>query len=1578
MSSVRSLGLHEPSGLSYLLNESILPTNSSKRDHYTWEVNTVYDHDDGQVEEEILTTKTCVLWSRGGILKRVFSLEQEGESIIQAVVTSFAVNDTGRSHGDLSETKPGLSRTPSEPSAAQSKNRKKTTDIKPSNPFSESNVRGERGRNGYTRALVVVLKTQAHVYFLSGDSRIVHMPFEAESVLPTPRGLIFQRKGDAEIPERSPSAPPNSLISSQVSDLALQASQSFMMSARARSRPALRISPAQQTASSGLFPRIGKPSNLPRVFTLNDPMSEMGLVVSMPISPATKNLQVNKEALDFDILDPREEIVYISAKDEWPSDLDGEFNPAPFTLVVTLNRQNSTYTIWTAKFRKKDSFLPSKKRKSLGTGASSRRRSSRAFGLGTGATTPIGRGPIGMRESLDGWGGTNLGVSKNDNRSKDHAEDLASQLGPEFGEVGVSMKSNRRVSSLLARADLGGGNDRTTFSELATGTGGPSAHGGPRRGASLGPYSSRASLGASASHHRRSSVFGDDSILSNGSSFLENPVDHLLEELNNGGDFEGFDSMGLSETVETLSRELVLTRVESISSSRKLSGLPDTKSKMKKPKVFTLVSSYDTSQPTDSLNICVCIPETENSHLTLVELLVQCHQTVNHDSHRARSLSNTESRTFLARAVDLRQGPDVVDACKLSDGDMSRMLVMTKNADGSCALTLQAPWSNLMKIDLPSKFMVYDPFGITPVTSPAHRRDGGLKRVISDTSKTFVALQHPSINGQVDIVDQNDKRHKIQISMMPRSSHVKRVLDICDFVLRGANQFGDGILAGWWNVLRWLATKSDTETDIEWTAFVVVLFSLGLGFIEDRNTRTPVKHSRRKSKLLRSSSSSSVDLESWETMLDQEGGSTGTTSDWMVGNGWKWTLEEEEDVLSVNRMSPSPKTRGRRSNSTTSVKIPTTGRKNTYILRCISLAREFLSSEVGKEASRMQGCLPAVIGKDKKSRQTSLGALLIGLHLYREELKLDTNAAEGYHTEAGMLAPVLGQLGGWLGWPSWGWKERGYYQLETADMDQWLFEDSRISSIPVPAEPFAPPSIFNFVEAHLQQGRDSHFLTILDLASNLSGSGQQPNSDSRLWKQMAALTPRTVAITGILSKMKDLTSITEKVEAMLKWGLTIDIVQSLPEGVGAPLYEALAGCQADPPAFWNASLLDLIDRDDLGMSMKDDAVRTAVPRSQMTLHDALRDFHSIGHSTLETDTMTAFDASAEADRSLITKLIFKEDRRFLEASKLVNQMRPPTAECVPEPDWTETELLEAQKELVQVVAVRTMAVSSGRGMLHYSARVPLLTEKVPIPGFTAQCIMKPSNVTFSAERGSFSEDKVCWAYFHAGASTGLAISKAAKGIDTSWILYNKPSELTNRHAGFLLALGLNGHLKSLAKWVAFKYLTPKHTMTSIGLLLGLSASYMGTMDTLITRLLSVHVTRMLPHGAAELNLSPLTQTTGIMGIGFLYCNSQHRRMSEVMLSEIENVEQEDVSPPQEILRDEGYRLSAGFALGLINLGKGKDLRGLHDMHLVERLLALATGTKNVNIVHVLDRATAGAVVAVAIIFMKTHDVALAA
>lgn len=532
------------------------------------------------------------------------------------------------------------------------------------------------------------------------------------------------------------------------------------------------------------------------------------------------------------------------------------------------------------------------------------------------------------------------------------------------------------------------------------------------------------------------------------------------------------------------------------------------------------------------------------------------------------------------------------------------------------------------------------------------------------------------------------------------------------------------------------------------------------------------------------------------------------------------------------------------------------------------------------------------------------------------------------------------------------------------------------SSVPPPPAFETPPSIFEWLEKALSIDAYRPFpdISILLTDSRDAPSSSPASPHEHIKKFIQTVMPRTAAISIYMAKLRQSPhSPAACVELMAECGIDSRMLDTMPETVTAIMQEAVIRCQESPPTTWDATLLELVGREDLNLLSKQSLERVQEQHHTLVLWST-RDIHTICHAAESPEAATDWPI---LERAMITRLIFSEDRRFIEAVKLVEPLRVPVAECVPNPSWSEAEVLEAQKEIVQWVMVRQFSLAPAQAMVWYDSKRPLITEKYAIHGFSTMCLMKPMNITVTAERAGYTEEKYGWSWFHAGVSAGLQISKHAAGIDTSWIMFNKPAELNNRHAGLLLGLGLNGHLKSIAKWLAFKYLTPKHTMSSIGLLLGLSAAYLGTMDTLVTRLLSVHITRMLPPGAAELNLSPLTQTTGLMGIGLLYYSSQHRRMSEVMLSEIEHVEQEDPSGAPDTLRDEGYRLAAGFALGLINLGKGGDLRGLHDMSLVERLLAVAVGTKQVNIVHVLDQATAGATIAIALIFMKTQNVAVA-
>ncbi|QKX64482.1 uncharacterized protein TRUGW13939_11657 [Talaromyces rugulosus] len=1539
MASVQSLGLHEPPALPFLIAEGLLPLEPSQQ-HYTW-----IPQEPGR-DDDVVYTKNCAVWSRGGVVKRVFKVDIEKEDIRHVVLASFpSICSQDADQGTRRAPMPHVHALPA--SKPRERTKASTDDLDSIMGTNESQAR--RGRlsmfNDPSKALVVILKTQAHIFFLAGNSHVIPLPFEVDSVFASPRGLVFQSRLLDEAETLSVIAPPNSFMSQQYFPES-QLNQSFTSS---RGKDARLSATLTSTTPSRPRKRPREP-DMPRTFSLTDPHAEMGLVVS----------NQSTRSNGFDALDPADEILYVSSANELPGD---KSDGPPLIIVITMNTKTGLYTIWTARYKLEATNQESKQRKKPAhSGARSNRRSSH-FGMTPGASTPVAR-PSGMRESL----GTNRNISgpsfsqalqDDDNSEK---ADFASQMGQEFAEMGGPSKTSRRISSLLARADLGTSQDRTTFSDLATGNPGMvTNHGSLRQ--SIGAHSNRASFG----HNLRGSLAGNASVFSAASGFLEGPVDRLLEELNNGGDFEGFESMGLTGSISELPKEMMLHKIESFSSAVSSGNLSFSELRTaEKPKIFTLRSDETRrAKARNPINIGLCLLDKNSKSLVVVDLKIENVGLSDNEaisSHRQRKSQKKKPNTLVVQATSIRHAPNVIDACKIVDGDVSRILALSSTINGKGELTLQSPWSPPIKIDLPTNLTMHAPSRLSILQS--RTQDTGLTRTINDQDLKLVGVGHSSSRGKVDLFDSENRRHHIVIQLQAKNPFVKKALDVCRFVLRDSLRAADGLYTAWLEVLRWLYSRESDETDLEWTAFVVVLFTMAVGFIDSHSSRTPsAGKQRRKKGLLRSSSGSHSDQESWESMVKSMAGSSGVTSSWMMSNSWSW-------LSSMNRDDgdESPQLEQQQF-----IK-PTDQSKNSYVIRCVDLAREFFESPQGESASGSEGYLPTALCQSQNTRRMALCSILVGLHLLREEQKLSIHESENSYNETGLLAPILAQIGRWVGWESWTWKDDSYYGTEMATMSCWEFQDNQITSLEIPSEPFVPPSIFDHLQNSIRETPRRPFFTLLDV---VSATDRKPGKGSS-WKDVYRLTPRTLAINGYISEVTQTSTTVDKVKLFLRWGLTNNVIETFPEGVSAPLSETIVRCQMEPPASWTSALAELIDRDDLHLSMETEAV--SVPASKMhltTTHNSIRDVHHIGANTLEFELANSFEASVEADRIAITRLIFREDWRFLEAAKLLNQSKAPVAQCTPEPEWSDSDLLEAQKEVVQLVTLRTLSVPAGRAMFMFSGRSPLLTEKLPIPSFSLQCVMKPSNVTISADRSAFNEEKVCWAFFHNGAATGLAISRASRGIDTSWILYNKPQELTNRHAGFLLALGLNGHLKNLAKWVAFKYLTPKHTMTSIGLLLGLSASYLGTMDTLIARLLSVHVTRMLPQGAAELNLSPLTQTAGVMGIGLLYCSSQHRRMSEILLSEIENIDQDDGSILQDDLRDEGYRLAAGFALGLINLGKGKDLQGLRDMQVVERLLTLAVGTKNVDLVHILDRATAGATVALAIIFMKTNDETIA-
>ncbi|EHK23491.1 uncharacterized protein TRIVIDRAFT_37630 [Trichoderma virens Gv29-8] len=1472
MATVQSLGLHQPAGLRHAIDEQLLPPDPPASS-YAWEIFTD-DRDGSQVEDELLTTDKCVVWCRGGIFRKTFKFDLEKESITQALLTYFPASEDEGS----SRKAPG--------------------------PVGQRSASLEKG-------LVVFLKTQAHIYMLSGTSHVVHMPFEVESACAAPVGVLIQTKQKAEnlapIALKFPRVPPNSFVSSQLT--AFSGSQQTAFSVEGLGKPKLLPVGLNMTLENMWDAPLEQPeSHWPRLVALTDPLLDIGLVVTDAEKSTSTRRNRNKASKMHGFLDPAEEILYIE-KVVIPG-TSSEHPHEPLILGVTINREANAYTIWRLSYLEhEDHFI---KRHSSPSTKASRRRSSMQPGFASGTSTPV------QATHRESFGAPLPGKRSRKSEKVEKPLDLVSSLEKQDMEsTGVGRRSSRRLSSMLARADLSASYDRAVFPDQSSILSGVSS----KRHDSLG-------------NHGRSSTSYIHQVRHSLGSLLEAPLDGGLDDRVHNIRLDDREFDGLQH--EMLFSKIHVIPLHSSNVHYSESGGIS----RSQAKVFVLAAPPFATNDYQMGQLLIGIQEVVEKRLQLVTFSLKLQQRPDVAATGGKEPSSTITVSVLPG--ELRRAQNVVDSCKIIDGDQSAILVLSESMDGRHELSTQAPWSEMTKLSLSLLFV--DDTKSLQFRGRAVDRDVRQRKseIIDLTNGSIVGVCHSRHRGVVDVVDTQGRLHQLKIQLRPSCAPVSAILNVCRSVL--PDSIGERIHTGWLHAMQWLYIQGKADANVEWSALTILLLALFLSLDRSEHRNPPSERlSVRKRRLPSGSYASLRDSDDWKSLeMGETANSLGCPA-WMINRGWQWVIDDDADD--------------------TASQSGNQGLGTKFVSRHVVLAKEYMGSSFGINALGPSGFLPTSLGRNSEYRRKAAADIFMALHLLLEEQKLDIMSAEYLPSGRADLRVILCQIARWLKWHNFS----SFYELGIQeDLDPRHDQELRLKS-PVP-EPPARPDILEWIQSCFVGLHDQHYTIPADL---FYAAAQLPEPDKMLDSRWNSILPRTLMFKRFFRHVKSNSTAVQMVEAMKACGLTNHVLETLPEAILIPLQDAIALCQPHPPSSWSDEMLELVKRTDISLILSSNKrSRPAMSNILTPTHTASWEFKLLCESVEQTNSQ-GYDEGEGTERQSVIRALFKDDRRLQEARDLLATHKPRVVSLPQDPGLPESEYLEKQKELVSRIATGTLAIPAGRGLLFYSLRFPLITQKFHIGGFNLNCVVKPNNVTVGVDKTLFTEEKVCWGFFHQGVAAGLAISPQAKGIDTSWILYNKPGQdLSNRHAGFLLALGLNGHLKGVAKWVAFKYLTPKHTMTSIGLLLGLAASYMGTMDSLITRLLSVHATRMLPRGAAELNLSPLTQTSGIMGIGLLYCGSQHRRMSEIMLSEIEHVDDEDEEEP---LRSECYRLAAGFALGFINLGKGNDLKGLHDMRLTEKLITHATATKNVEIVHVLDRASAGAVMAIALIFMKSED-----
>ncbi|XP_029925763.1 anaphase-promoting complex subunit 1 isoform X2 [Myripristis murdjan] len=576
-------------------------------------------------------------------------------------------------------------------------------------------------------------------------------------------------------------------------------------------------------------------------------------------------------------------------------------------------------------------------------------------------------------------------------------------------------------------------------------------------------------------------------------------------------------------------------------------------------------------------------------------------------------------------------------------------------------------------------------------------------------------------------------------------------------------------------------------------------------------------------------------------------------------------------------------------------------------------------------------------------------ALFYVLHLLYQELQLDELQRAG----ASSLVCLLQQLARDLQLEEYVdlyWRD--YPSLISSFTESCLMDQAQIGQMQRPSFLKAePPSMFSWLSSCLRGEEVLPFpflpgicqrtrLLVLSYALYIVGDENATSTDVSKYLAKLSAGQKSCASEPAYKRQSsvkfDLSS-ENLAEKLVVWltseGFTLKDLESVPFGVALPIREAIYRCREQPCSDWSEEVCLLIGRQDLTRQ----AHKMTLAKDKASVSSGL---------SLEPPTTTEADEEEDGMSDIIqevTGLIWSQDLRVHEVRRLLQSSRPVRVSVVQLPEVSDHEYIEEKENKLLQLCQRTMALPVGRGLFTLFSYHPVPTEPLPVPKLNLTGRAPPRNTMVDLNSGNIDvpPNMTSWSSFHNGVAAGLKIAPASQ-VDSAWIAYNKPKspELANEYAGFLMALGLNGHLTKLATLNIHDYLTKGHEMTSIGLLLGVASAKLGTMDMSITRLLSIHIPALLPPTSTELDVPHNVQVAAVVGIGLVYQGTGHRHNAEVLLAEIGR----PPGPEMEYCTDrESYSLAAGLALGMVCLGHGSNLIGMTDLNVPEQLYQYMVG-----------------------------------
>ncbi|WFC99973.1 Anaphase-promoting complex subunit 1 [Malassezia yamatoensis] len=585
-----------------------------------------------------------------------------------------------------------------------------------------------------------------------------------------------------------------------------------------------------------------------------------------------------------------------------------------------------------------------------------------------------------------------------------------------------------------------------------------------------------------------------------------------------------------------------------------------------------------------------------------------------------------------------------------------------------------------------------------------------------------------------------------------------------------------------------------------------------------------------------------------------------------------------------------------------------------------------------------------------------------------------------YHMDMPKIIQVLCRLCDALHWTSWldFWVRRvgslAWFPMKSLSTNHIQTPNKSTQKFPPPS----PPDIHELLKSAMD-GKGESLDNVLHMCAKACGITQR----------FATIQPFTTIAYNILTIYREFgqslasnpasprTNARNLVQAMLDTHSDDAFLARLPIGIAMPLHEAIRTNQLDPPKSWTPEAYRLVKRYDAAAQAQESVKVCTLSNdhSAFVHNEKLSDSPSKTDWDVSVNSLTHPYMPSDRLRTLpdgldpLSALLFAHDYRLVEVARMLHTTHTNTAHIAHDNQQDELEHHAEVLQLARTLAERTMAQCIGRGMFRMAScslrptstwRTPRLNLNLrTLPG--AELITNP----YAAD-----PQEVDWAEFHNGVASALEIAVHTDDtIDSNWIFSHSTAQRqATRHAGFLLGLGLHGHLARLGRVHAYRYLTPRHTLTTIGLVLGIAASFLGTADPAARQLMAIQVAAFLPQKSAALQFPIVTQAAGMLGIGLVFCATDHHWSAERLLAQF------DASPhEQDISLQDLYANSAGIALGWVLLGRAhrSSMDTAFDQSLMAGLrkwiVASDTMTPSTN------RPAYAAMLALALIFLKSNN-----